>query len=292
MAKITIGEKTYTGNYMEKPLSFLKLNPTQPRGDEIPPDSAPFDQEQYLKTPKMKQLINAIIGNGGIIEPLWIEPDGKLVDGHRRRLASRDIVNRVLTTNIKTLAKLENNMPCFVFDKPLTEEERLSIWINIHKTRKDWNAKQKQDAVMRAIKLYRNSQKVSEITGETVRSVEKIMEVYDLSRKLKVDKSVSYAREYLNLSKHIRNDELEKKIIHKINSNIIRSPLEIRKLRKIVTSTEAMKEFLKNGTKIDTAVQYVEPTSNQKLTELAGMIKKIDEATHLTKCPYCNHDLP
>ena len=285
MGKITIGGKEFFGNYETRKLKDLNPNPNQPR--DIPSD--PYEFQQYMKTPRMKHLINAIIGNVGIIEPLWVEQDGTIIDGHRRYYSSKEIVDKVLTDETKLLNKLELEIPCFVFKNKLTEKERLWIWINIHKTRKDWNAKEKESAVIKALKEFKNIHKVSEITGMSIRQIEKLKQVWELSQKLKTDKGISYAREYLNLSKHIRNPILEKKIIYKVNKKIIKSPLEIRKLRKIYTSTHAMREFLKNGTTIETAMKYVEPTAVQKLTEIQKAIEKISK---LTKCPYCGHTLP
>jgi len=285
MVKITLGSKEYEGDYQTRELKYLKDNPDQPR--EIPTD--PFERGEYLKTPKMKQLVNAIIGNGGIIEPLWIEKDGTVIDGHRRRLASETIVNNVLTTDTKLLGKLEKEIPCFVFKDPLTKKERIRIWINIHKTRKDWDAKEKESAVVLALKEFKNIQEVSDITGMSVRQIEKLKEVWEFSKKLKTtDKGISYAREYLNLSRLIRNDKLENMVIYKVNKKIIRSPLEIRKIRKIHTSTESMREFLKNPTTTETAMKYVEPTANQKLTEVHNLMSKV---TSIIVCPKCGHKL-
>src|SRR5205814_5230142 len=102
------------------------------------------NERQPRMGPKVDlELQRQIEANEGIFEPLLVEPhpdhEGKLriIDGDRR------------WTNSKILVEVQKkeqyrSLPVEITDRTLSEEERLRVWIYIHRQRKEWDAKEKE----------------------------------------------------------------------------------------------------------------------------------------------------
>src|SRR5438105_12661000 len=137
-------------------------NPQQPR---MGPDD-----------PELQRQIEA---NEGIFEPLLLEPHPELsgkfriVDGDRR------------WTNSKTLVEVDKKekfrrIPAEITDRTLTDEERLRVWIYIHRQRKEWDAKEKEMVAYSLVKLMGRAA-AANILGITVRELDKLVDVFELS---------------------------------------------------------------------------------------------------------------
>src|SRR5439155_21038626 len=95
-------------------------------------------------------------------------------------------------------------LPAELTDRPLTAEERLRVWLYIHRHRREWDTKEKEmvayslgDMVSRA--------SAANILGITVRGLDKLVEVHDLSLKLtdfaEPGASITWAREIKSINK-------------------------------------------------------------------------------------------
>src|SRR6266481_1892079 len=102
--------------------------------------------------PKLdEELQRQIEANGGLFEPLLVEPHpdlpGKfrIIDGDRRWSNSKALVEQGKSDY--------RQVPVEVTDKTLSEEDRLRVWIYIHRQRKEWDAKEKEMVAYQLIQL-------------------------------------------------------------------------------------------------------------------------------------------
>src|SRR5208282_241007 len=106
-------------------------------------DVFPNDKQPRRGPKEDPELQRQIEANEGIFEPLLVEPHpqhaGKLriIDGDRR------------WTNSKILVEVDKKdqyrkVPVEITDHTLSDDERLRVWIYIHRQRKEWDAKEKE----------------------------------------------------------------------------------------------------------------------------------------------------
>ncbi len=226
--------------------------------------------------PELQRQIEA---NEGIFEPLLLEPHpdlpGKyrIIDGDRRWSNSRHL--------IEVLKKEQyRQIPAEITDRTLTDEERLRVWIYIHRQRKDWDAKEKEMVAYNLVDLVGRAS-AANILGITVRELDKLVEIYELSEKLanlpEPGASITWAREVKNLNRKLLVPSVLDKVIRKINSGEITNSKDIRKLRRILRDPVAKNEFMGNGT-IESAMEKLGPPVSRKGQGLAGDIEALAEA--------------
>src|SRR4029079_19333804 len=97
-------------------------------------------------------------------------------------------------------------IPVEVTDRTLSDDERLRVWIYIHRQRKEWNAKEKEMVAYRLVNLVGRASGAN-ILGITVREIDKLVDIYEFSKKLEGVRepgaSITWAREVKNLNKNI-----------------------------------------------------------------------------------------
>src|ERR1700724_3381796 len=115
--------------------------------DEVVPN----EKQPRLGPKEDEELQRQIEANGGLFEPLLVEPHPEIpkkfrvIDGDRRWTNSRVLVEQ---------GKDEyRRIPVEVTDRTLSEEDRLRVWIYIHRQRKEWDAKEKEMVAYRLIQL-------------------------------------------------------------------------------------------------------------------------------------------
>src|SRR5213592_1727929 len=168
-------------------------------------DLLPNDRQPRMGKKEDPELQRQIEANEGIFEPLLVEPhpdhSGKfrIVDGDRR------------WTNSKILVEVQKKdqyrkVPAEVTDRTLSEDERLRVWIYIHRQRKEWDAKEKEMVAYRLVDLVGRAS-AANILGTTVRELDKLVEIYELSEKLTnlpdPATSITWAREIKNLNRKL-----------------------------------------------------------------------------------------
>src|SRR5207253_7309876 len=96
----------------------------------------------------------------------------RIIDGDRRWTNSVALVSRG--------REQYREIPVEVTDRTLSDEERLRVWIYIHRQRKEWDAKEKEMVAYRLVDLVGRAS-AANILGITIRELEKLVEVYVLS---------------------------------------------------------------------------------------------------------------
>ena len=228
------------------------------------------------------ELQREIEANQGIFEPLLVEPHPedstryRIIDGERRWTNCKILVEVHKKSQYRTL-------PIEVTHRTLTDEERWRVWIYIHRQRKEWETKEKEMAAVSLVS-YTNRATAANILGITVRELDKLCDIYELSEKItnlpEPGASISYAREIKNIAKNLMNPEVENTIVKKINEGLVTNSKDIRKLRQVLRDEAAKGVFLKDGTSVDQAYEKVSQgdveESDQNLSsDLASLIQAI-----------------
>lgn len=272
----------------------VEPNPNQPRiGDK--------------RDPELQMQIEA---NEAVFEPLLLEPHpakpGKyqIIDGERRWTNSKVLVEEQKKERYRRL-------PAEITDKTLDEEERLRVWIYIHRQRKEWEAREKEMVACRLVEIVGRAS-AANILGTTVRDLDKLVDIYKLSERLKnirdPNATITWAREIKGINQKLLTPAVLDTIVHKINAKLITNSKEVRQLRAILkdpvakdcfeqpntTITDALerigveKKPRKNGLSGDLA-SLIDAIRKQPWTELAGLrgdedtLRAIDEAEKLLK---------
>src|SRR6266849_3792664 len=208
----------------------------------------PNDRQPRMGPKEDDELQLQIEANEGLFEPLLVEPhpefSGKfrIIDGDRRWTNSGMLVARG--------REQYRQIPVEVTDRTLTDDERLRVWIYIHRQRKEWDAKEKEMVAYRLVDLVGRAS-AANILGITVRELDKLVDIYELSEKLKNVRepgaSITWAREIKNLNRNLLTPTILDTIIRKINENEITNSKDVRKLRLVLRDPVAKDEFLSNG---------------------------------------------
>ena len=239
----------------------------------------PNNRQPRLGPKEDLELQRQIEANEGIFEPLLVEPhpdhDGKfrIIDGDRR------------WTNSKVLVEVQKKeeyrqIPVEITDRTLTDDERLRVWIYIHRQRKEWDAKEKEMVAYGLVDIVGRAS-AANILGVTVREVDKLVEIYQLSQKLtnlpEPGSSITWAREIKNINKALLTPTVLDTIVRKVNDNEITNSKEIRKLRLVLRDPVAKEKFV-SGESLDTAVLSLMPDPGPKKGGLAGDIAELTQA--------------
>ena len=242
-------------------------------------DVLPNHRQPRLGPKEDLELQRQIEANEGIFEPLLVEPhpdlEGKfrIIDGDRR------------WTNSKVLVEVQKkdeyrHIPLEITDRTLTDDERLRVWIYIHRQRKEWDAKEKEMVAYGLVDIVGRAS-AANILGVTVREVDKLVEVYQLSQQLtnlpEPGSSITWAREIKNINKALLTPTVLDTIVRKVNENEITNSKEIRKLRLVLRDPVAKQKFI-SGDSLDTAVGALTPESGRKKDGLAGDIEELTQA--------------
>lgn len=245
-------------------LADVLPNPTQPR----------------LKPKEDLELQRQIEANEGVFEPLLLEPhpdlQGKyrIIDGDRR------------WTNSKVLSETQKKvqyqkLPAEITDRTLSDDERLRVWIYIHRQRKEWDAKEKEMVAYRLVDLVGRAS-AANILGITVRELDKLVEIYELSEKFTnlpdPATSITWAREVKNLNRKLLTPDVLNAIVRKVNDQSITNSKDLRKLRQVLRDPVSKDEFLSSSGSVGSALLKLGPAPTTKRKGLAGDIHSIAEA--------------
>lgn len=280
--------------------TVLRTYRTKANLDEIVPN----DKQPRLGPKIDEELQRQIEANGGLFEPLLVEPHpllpGKfrIIDGDRRWSNSKVLVEQ---------GKGEyRQVPIEVTDRTLSEEDRLRVWIYIHRQRKEWDAKEKEMVAYRLVDLMGRAS-AANILGITVRELDKLVEVFELSEKFTSlrdpSAAITWARELMGVSKKLLTPSVVEAVVKKVNQKRITNSKDLRKLRAILPDPVAKAHFLADTGDLESAalrlgtdkakaddgltgdldavveaVKAVPWTTLQELKGNAELLKKIDDA--------------
>lgn len=237
------------------------------------------NEKQPRKGPKEDlELQSQIEANEGIFEPLLVEPhpdlEGKfrIIDGDRRWSNSRVLVEVQKKEQYRRL-------PLEITDRTLSDDERLRVWIYIHRQRKEWDTKEKEMVAYSLVAIVGRAS-AANILGITVRALDKLVEIFELSEKLtnlpEPGASITWAREIKNINKSLLTPTILDKIIRKVNDNELTSSKDVRRLRLVLRDPVAKQKFI-DGESLDSAANAVAQPSKKK-SGLAGDIEELTQA--------------
>src|SRR5437867_4637521 len=243
-------------------------------------DILPNTSQPRMGPKEDPELQRQIEANEGVFEPLLVEPHpdltGKyrIIDGDRRWTNSRVLVDSQKKDQFRAI-------PSEITDRTLTDDERIRVWIYIHRQRKEWDAKEKEMVAYRLVDLLGRAS-AANILGITVRELDKLVEIYDLSEKLTnlpdPATSITWAREIKNLNRKLLTPTVLDNVIKKINEQEITTSQDIRKLRQVLKDPVAKENFVSSGGSIESALRTLGPAPSKKAHGLLGDIEQISES--------------
>ena len=246
-------------------------------------DVFPNEQQPRMGPKEDLELQRQIVANEGLFEPILVEPHPehqgryRIIDGDRR------------WTNSKILVEAEKKdqyrrVPAEIIDRTLTDDERLRVWIYIHRQRKEWDAKDKEMVAYRLVELVGRAS-AANILGITVRALDKLIDVFELSRKLTnlpdPSSAITWSREIQSISKKLLTPRVLDQVVQRINENEITNSKDIRKLRKVLRDPIAKSAFLESRQPIDDSLQLV--VSNERKAKKSGLIGDIEALSDCIK---------
>jgi ParB family transcriptional regulator, chromosome partitioning protein len=244
-------------------------------------DIVPNPNQPRLGPKEDDELQRQIEANEGLFEPLLVEPHPdlptkfRIIDGDRRWTNSKILVEhgRVQYREI----------PVEVTDRTLSEDERLRVWIYIHRQRKEWDAKEKEMVAYRLVDLLGRAS-AANILGITVRELDKLVEVFELSERFTKlrdpSAAITWARELMGVSKKLLTPSVVEAVVKKVNEKRITSSKDLRKLRAILPDPVARAHFLDDGGDLESSQLRLRPA--EKRVE-KSVINELDAAVAAMK---------
>jgi ParB family chromosome partitioning protein len=243
-------------------------------------DVVPNERQPRLGPKEDQELQLQIEANEGLFEPLLVEPhpdqQGKfrIIDGERRWVNSRALVGQG--------REQFRQIPVEVTDRPLTDEERLRVWIYIHRQRKEWDAKEKEMVAYRLVDLLGRAG-AANILGISVKELEKLVQVFELSEKFTglrdPSGAITWARELTGLNRKLVTPAIVEAVVKKVAERRITNSKDLRKLRAIVPDPVARAHFLSEDGDIDSAMLRLGPVPKKK----AGLASDLEAAVESMK---------
>jgi len=245
-------------------------------------DLVPNERQPRLGPKEDEELQRQIVANEGIFEPLLVEPHpdlpGKfrIIDGDRRWTNSRVLVDQ---------GKAQyRQVPAEVTDRTLTEEERLRAWIYIHRQRKEWDSKEKEMVAYRLVDLVGRAS-AADILGITVRELDKLVDVFELSARFNnlrdPSAAITWARELMGVSKNLLTPSVIDAVIDKVNRKRITNSKDLRRLRAVLRDPVSSAHFLSEDGDIESAMLRV-PAPASKNSDLTAQLDSAINAIRRT----------
>jgi ParB family transcriptional regulator, chromosome partitioning protein len=244
-------------------------------------DIVPNPRQPRLGPKEDDELQRQIEANEGLFEPLLVEPHpdlpGKfrIVDGDRRWTNSGILVGQG--------REQYRQVPVEVTDRTLTDDERLRVWIYIHRQRKEWDAREKEMVAYQLVELQGRAS-AANILGISVRELDKLVEIFELSQRFTAlrdpSAAITWARELTSLSKKHLTPTVIGAVVKKVNQKRITNSKDLRKLRAILPDPVAREHFLSEEGDLDSAALRVAPASR---TDKSGLGSELDAAVEAMK---------
>ena len=245
----------------------------------------PNERQPRLGPKEDDELQRQIEANEGLFEPLLVEPHpdlkGKyrIIDGERRWTNSGILVRQG--------REQYRQIPAEVTDRTLTDEERLRVWIYIHRQRKEWDAREKEMVAYRLVDLVGRAS-AANILGISLRELDRLVEIFELSRRFTGLRdpaaSISWARELSGVSKKLLTPVVVDEVVRQVNAKRVTNSKDLRKLRAILPDPVAREHFVSGEGDLDSAMLRIAPTGTKKRSGLVGDLDSAVEA--MTRVPW------
>lgn len=269
-----IGERAKVIGLQERRLgrTVLRTYRTKLNIDDIIPN----ERQPRLGPKEDEELQRQIEANEGLFEPLLVEPHpdvpGKfrIIDGDRRWTNSNVLV--------KQGKEAYRQIPVEVTDRTLSNEERLRVWIYIHRQRKEWDTKEKEMVAFSLVELVGRAS-AANILGITVRELDKLVEVFELSERFtnlrEPGVAITWARELMGVSKKLLAPSVVDAVVKKVNQRRITNSKDLRKLRAIIRDPVAKAHFMNDEGDIESAALRLAPVDK---SGEAGLVTELSAA--------------
>lgn len=244
-------------------------------------DVVPNDRQPRLGAKEDEELQRQIEANEGLFEPLLVEPHPeftkkfRIIDGERRWTNSRLLVSQG--------REQYRQIPVEITDRTLTDEERLRVWIYIHRQRREWDAKEKEMVAYRLVDLLGRAG-AANILGITVRELDKLVEIFELSEKFTGLRdpaaAITWARELNGVSKKLMTPSVVDAVVSKVSQRRITNSKDLRKLRAILPDAVARDHFLRDEGDLESAMLRLGPSPKKPA---GGLASEIDSAVEAMK---------
>jgi len=262
-------------SWQERPLGRTLLRTYRTSVDLYNVVPNPNQPRMGLKEdPELQRQIEA---NEGLFEPLLLEPHPELKDKYRIVDGDRRWTNcKILVEEHKK--EQYRRLPAEIIDRTLSDEERYRVWIYIHRQRKEWDAKEKEMVAFRLVDLVGRAS-AANILGITIRELDKFIEIYQLSERLKnvrdPSASITWAREIKGISRNLLPPPVLNAIVEKINAKMITNSKDVRRLRVILKDPVAKDVFLQPKSTISDALEKLGMPKKPRKGGLAGDLSAI-----------------
>lgn len=264
----TSGERGRVIGLQERRLgpTVLRTYRTKVDIDEVVPN----ERQPRLGPKEDDELQRQIEANEGLFEPLLVEPHPdiadkyRIIDGERRWTNSGILVSQG--------REQYRQIPVEITDRTLTDEERLRVWIYIHRQRKEWDAREKEMVAYRLVDLV-GRPSAANILGISLRELDKLVEVFELSARFTGLRdpggAITWARELMGVSKKLLTPTVVDAVVKKVNQKRVTNSKDLRKLRVILPDPVAREHFLSREGDIDSAMLRVGPSGKKEKSTLA-----------------------
>lgn len=231
----------------------------------------PNERQPRLGPKEDEELQRQIEANDGLFEPLLVEPHPDLPDKFRIIDGDRRWTNSVAL--VSQGKEQYRQIPIEVTDRTLSDEERLRVWIYIHRQRKEWDTKEKEMVAYRLVDLLGRAS-AANILGITVRELDKLVDVFELSERFKnlrePGAAITWARELMGVSKKLLTPTFTEAVVKKVNQKRITNSRDLRKLRAILSDPVAKAHFVSEEGDIESALLRITPIEKSSKTGLVG----------------------
>src|SRR5467141_685015 len=271
-------EETVTYRWQERRLGRTLLRTYRDTVDLY--DVFPNPKQPRMGPKDDSELQRQIEANEGIFEPLLLEPHPdipnkfRIIDGDRRWTNSKILVDNQKKEQYR-------RVPAEITDRTLTDEERLRVWIYIHRQRKEWDTKEKEMVAYGLVDIVGRAS-AANILGITVRELDKLVDVYQLSERLtnlaEPGASITWAREIKNINKSLLTPTVLDTIVRRVSDKEITNSKDIRKLRQILKDPVAREEILAEEGNIESSFKKLGPALKRKPQGLLGEIEELSQA--------------
>jgi len=263
------GERGRVIGLQQRPLgrTILRTYRTKMDIDSVVPN----ERQPRLGPKEDEELQRQIADNEGLFEPLLVEPHPdipgqfRIIDGERRWTNSQILVAQG--------RHQYRQIPVEVTDRTLDDEERLRVWIYIHRQHKEWDAKEKEMVAYRLIELV-GRPSASNILGISLRELDKLVDIFELSERFKGLREpgggITWARELMGVSRKLITPSVIDAVVNKVRAKRITNSKGLRKLRTILSDPVARDHFLSEEGDLDSAMLRLGPAPRENKGGLAG----------------------
>lgn len=165
--------------------------------------------------------------------------------------------------------------------EPRKREEKRMAKVYIHRQRKEWDAKEKEKVAYRLVDLMGRAS-AANILGITVRELDKLVDVFELSEKFTSlrdpSAAITWAREMMGVSKKLLTPSVVEAVVKKVNQKRITNSKDLRKLRTILPDPVAKAHFLSEAGDLESAMLRLGASEKKTKGGLSGDLETVVEA--------------